>query len=137
MLPITVEPVGDRPYRLIIAKHFEFEAAHQLPNDPCYGKCATMHGHTYKLIIEVEGPLNEEKGWLVNFSEVKSVVKERIIDKLDHTFLNESTGLKITTAENLLLWIADKINNPIRDLGLAVSSITLYETSNSYAKIIF
>lgn len=115
-----------------IAKHFEFEAGHQLPDEECYGKCSMLHGHTYKLTVEIEGKINE-KGWVINFKDLKKIVNEKVIDKLDHTFLNELIDLP--TAENILVWILGMIEVPITLLGCKIKSLTLYETSNSYAKI--
>jgi len=51
---------------MIIAKHFEFEAAHQLPKGKIYGACQNLHGHSYKLIIEIEGDISKA-GWVINF----------------------------------------------------------------------
>ena len=124
--------------RLSIAKHFEFEAAHQLPDQELYGKCRNLHGHTYKLTVEITGEYNPEEGWIVNFSEVKKIVKEQVIDVLDHKFLNDIIE-EITTAENILFWIKERIYDRITLLapGIDIVQMTLYETSNSFAKLQF
>ena len=59
---------------MIIGKHFEFEAAHSLPNEDIYGVCKNIHGHTYKLIIEIEGTVNN-KGWLINCKDILYSIK--------------------------------------------------------------
>jgi len=119
---------------MIIAKHFEFEAAHQLPPEiECYGACRKLHGHTYKLTIEIEGIVNEY-GWVMNFKDLKAIVKPKVIDILDHSFLNDTVVL--STAENLILWIEKQIKTDI-EVYAKLKSITLYETSNSYAKLIY
>lgn len=120
---------------MIIAKHFEFEASHQLPNEECYGKCRNLHGHTYKLTVKVAGQLTE-KGWVANFSEVKKVVMDKIVDRLDHSHLNESTGLPITTAENLLFWMENEIREDLKAINCRLHSMVLYETSKSFAELI-
>jgi len=116
---------------MIIAKHFEFEAAHKLPDVECYGACRNMHGHTYKLTIEIEGFINEF-GWVINFKEFKNLINDRVINILDHQYLNDI--VPISTAENLILWIEQQIKNEIETFA-KLKSITLYETSNSYAKV--
>lgn len=118
---------------MIIGKHFEFEASHQLPNEDCYGKCRNLHGHTYKLLIEIQGEVNE-KGWIMNFSDLKAIVNELVIQKLDHKHLNDVIA-DISTAENILAWIVNQIRQPIWDKGSHLHRVTLYETSNSFARI--
>ena len=121
---------------LVIGKHFEFEASHQLPPDKvCYGKCRQMHGHTYKLTVEIEGEPNEE-GWLCNFTDLKTIVMDLVVNKLDHSNLNDHI-VDVTTAENIVMWIANRIEAPIERLGVKLSKITLYETSNSFAALQF
>lgn len=116
---------------MIIAKHFEFEAGHQLPNEECYGACRNLHGHTYKMTVEIEGSVNE-KGWVINFKDLKKIVQTKVIDKLDHTFLNNI--IQLPTAENIIIWIVEQIRDDIKEFA-ELKSITLYETTNSYAKI--
>lgn len=122
---------------MIIAKHFEFEASHQLPNEECYGKCRNLHGHRYQLEVRIDGKVNE-KGWVCNFSDIKKIVKERVIDKLDHSHLNDRIDLP--TAENILLWIKKEIKPYLwsneGEERYYLHSLKLYETSNSYAELI-
>jgi len=117
---------------MIIGKMFEFEAAHQLPDEECYGQCSELHGHTYKLLVEVQGGIND-KGWVMNFKDLKAIVKEQIIDKLDHSFLNKY--FKISTAEIMVIEMANLLHSALpKEVGLY--SLTLWETSTSYAKYI-
>jgi len=119
---------------MIIGKHFEFEAAHQLPDEECYGKCRNMHGHTYKLTVEVAGEITD-KGWVCNFSEVKAIVQEKVIKVLDHSFLNDIIA-DLTTAENILYWMRNQVEADIVEMtGAKLYCLTLYETSNSFAKL--
>lgn len=112
---------------MIIGKHFEFEAAHQLPDEECYGACRRLHGHTYKLTVEVYGNINE-KGWVMNFKDMKAIIKERIVDKYDHQFLNDFFPLSTAEVMVQAFW------NDLLPL-LPLKSITLYETSTCYARI--
>jgi 6-pyruvoyltetrahydropterin/6-carboxytetrahydropterin synthase len=118
---------------MIIAKHFEFEAAHQLLDNECYGTCRKLHGHTYKLTVEVEGIVNKQ-GWVMNFKDLKTIVKSKVIDVLDHQFINDI--IPLSTAENIILWIEKQIKSNIEQYA-KLKSIMLYETSTSYAKIIY
>lgn len=122
---------------MIIAKHFEFEASHQLPpEEECYGACRNLHGHRYELTIEIAGKITD-KGWVINFKDLKKIVNEKVINKLDHTHLNDSLSMPIPTAENIVKWIAVEIHDDIAALDCFLYSLTLYETSNSYAKMQF
>lgn len=95
----------------IITKVFPFEAAHHL----CYhkGKCARPHGHSYKLEVSVRGeikndPGESDHGMVMDFGDISQIVKETILSRLDHTDLNEVTGI-YTTAEFLVHWIWDNL----------------------------
>jgi 6-pyruvoyltetrahydropterin/6-carboxytetrahydropterin synthase len=87
-----------------IYKQFTFDAAHFLPNVPQGHKCRQMHGHTYHLTVFISGPVLEEAGWVIDFSEVKAVCKP-VVDHLDHSLLNEVAGLENPTAENVARWL--------------------------------
>ena len=117
-----------------IGKEFQFEAAHYLPNKEIYGKCRNLHGHTYTLIIEIEGNIQEE-GWILNFSEFGEIVKKSILTKLDHSCLNDY--IEIPTAENIILYIYESLKNGFNNKDIRISKIKLYEAKNSYAFLEF
>ncbi|MFA9499277.1 6-carboxytetrahydropterin synthase QueD [Mannheimia sp. E30BD] len=71
-----------------IAKEFSFDMAHML--DGHDGKCQNLHGHTYKLQVEVAGELFQEgakRGMLMDYSDLKAIVKTHILDSMDHAFI--------------------------------------------------
>lgn len=109
---------------LTITKTFSFEAAHHLPNYE--GKCARVHGHTYKLEVEIEGSL-EKNGMIEDFGIVKHVVEKKVISYLDHQDLNNL--IENPTAENTVLWVRDVL---LKEFILI--RVRLYETDNSYAE---
>lgn len=113
-------------------KHFEFEAAHFLPHAR-YGKCQKLHGHSYKLTVKVS-PFDERllHHMVMNFSELSAIVKKKIIEKFDHTVLNESTGLEFPTAENLVV-LFDELLGPELPAYVQLDELVLYETANSFA----
>lgn len=83
-----------------VTKSFTFDAAHFLPN--YYGKCERMHGHTYQLEVTVEGPIGEN-GLVIDFVILKKMVKEKVLDKLDHQIINDV--MEVPSAENVAVWI--------------------------------
>lgn len=112
---------------MIIGKTFTFEAAHQLPNDECYGACRNLHGHSYKMFVEVKGDITEF-GWVMNFKELKRIVNEQVISKYDHQFLNDF--FLIPTAENIVQKIFRDISKNLPN-HIELEKITLYETETS------
>lgn len=134
-----------------IAKEFSFDMAHML--DGHDGKCQNLHGHTYKLQVEVVGELVEsgaKSGMVIDFSDLKAVVKREILDHMDHAFIFDSTserecqvaelltslnsknfGIPMrTTAENMAKYMFDRL----QEAGLPVSLIRLWETPTSYCE---
>ena len=107
-------------------KEFTFEAAHRLPNVPEGHKCARLHGHSFKVCIYVEGPVEEHSGWVMDFAEIKRCFTP-IYDQLDHHYLNDIKGLENPTSENLAKWIWDQLKP---DLSL-LSAVQIKETCTS------
>ena len=97
---------------MIIFKEFTFEAAHKLPNVPSDHKCSRLHGHSFKVEVHVEGPVNPYEGWVVDFTVLKQVVQP-IIDRLDHAYLNEIQGLENPTSETIAQWLWDQITRKV------------------------
>lgn len=113
-----------------ISKTIQFDAAHQLPNSPCYGACRNLHGHTYKLETIVEGEINE-KGWIMNFKDLKKILI-RITKKYDHSFLNDY--FKIPTAEIMVREITEDLGEALVSYNLISITCRLWETQDSYAE---
>lgn len=121
-----------------IACEFRFEASHQLrrddwseaENDAAFGNCARLHGHSYRLVVTLRGSIDPQTGMVMNFQQVKRLVRERVISRLDHQHLNEVVG-GLTTAENLLYWIAGQLLGPFSTDCL--TRLELWETANCCA----
>lgn len=94
---------------MIIYQHFTFDSAHFLPNVPEGHKCRQLHGHTYHFTIFISGKQLKEEGWILDFSDLKTIVQP-IISMLDHHLLNEIDGLANPTAEILAKWIWNKVH---------------------------
>ena len=76
---------------MIVLKEFEFDAAHYLPE--YNGKCERLHGHTYKLVVKVQGTPDHE-GMVIDFIRLKNIVKENVLVHLDHACINAALGRK-------------------------------------------
>ena len=111
---------------MIIFKQFTFDSAHFLPRLPEGHKCREIHGHTYRLTIYLEGPVNEESGWVVDFSDLKSTA-QLVIGEVDHKFLNKVEGLENPTCELLARWLWNRLLPGLPQL----KRIELYETPTS------
>lgn len=85
-------------------KIFSIEAAHRLPHVPEGHKCARLHGHSFRIEVHVEGPLDPHTGWVMDFADIKAAFKP-LFDRLDHHYLNDVQGLDNPTSERLAEWI--------------------------------
>ena len=134
--------VGPASDSIEIEKRFTFEAAHRLVNPAwdektnrgVYGKCYNLHGHSYKLYVMVMGPVTES-GMVMNFTEIKRVIQQEIVDHLDHTYLNELPIFEgvITTVENIIQVIQKILADSWPYDHIPISRITLWETETSYS----
>jgi len=102
-----------------IFKEFTFEAAHRLPNLPAEHKCARLHGHSFRVELHVDGPVDRELGWVVDFGDIKRAFKA-CYDMLDHRYLNELEGLENPTSEILAAWIWDRVESGLPGLSKVV-----------------
>lgn len=109
-----------------IFKEFTFEAAHRLPNVPPEHKCARLHGHSYLVVVHVEGPMDAEAGWVIDFADISCAFKP-LLCRLDHYYLNEIEGLENPTSEVLAIWIWDRL---VRTLP-GLSQVQVRETCTS------
>lgn len=115
-----------------ITKRFKFEAAHNLPTMPDGHKCRRIHGHNFKVEVNLLGEVNPETGMIQDFGEIKTIINP-IIDMLDHQFINEVGEekniplLKIPTTENLVMWFYHEI----KPLIPALYSVVIHETDNN------
>ena len=119
-----------------VTKIFHFESAHHLPG--YRGKCAHLHGHSYRLEVTIRGPIKDmpgasDHGMVMDFDDLSGTVKNSVIERLDHQDLNEVTGIH-TTAENLAHWIWSELTNHGLSQDL-LYRIRLWETESGYVEI--
>jgi len=102
----------------------QIEIAHFLPN--YQGPCQQLHGHSVKVVVEVEGDVNPKTGMVIDFVKLKKPIKE-----LDHKELN--LFLDIPTAENLANYLISKIIESLDEEKIQQIWVTVYETPKSFA----
>ena len=85
-----------------------------------------MHGHTYRVRLYCEGPVDPYTGWVIDFADIKKVWKP-IHKIVDHKMLNDIPGLENSTAENLAIWIWNKVKPELPLL----SKVALWETPSA------
>jgi 6-pyruvoyltetrahydropterin/6-carboxytetrahydropterin synthase len=105
---------------------FTFEAAHRLAWHP--GRCRNLHGHSYRLDVAVEGPL-DGNGVVLDFDTLQDVVRAEVIDAWDHRDLNEV--LDNPTAELL----AHRAWELLTSAGLDLAALRLWETTDSWVDL--
>ena len=137
-----------------VTKEFDFEMAHALWNYD--GACKNIHGHSYRLFVTLAGIPNEDSndpkfGMVLDFKDLKELVKGPIVDFLDHSLVVyrevDEVFLKAVramyekvhvvdfqpTCENLVLFIVETIGKTLHP-GLELHSVKLYETATSFAE---
>lgn len=107
-------------------KEFQIEASHFLPNLPDGHKCRRLHGHSFRILVNIEGEVNEELGWVMDFADIGKAF-EPIFKVLDHNHLNDIEGLENPTSENLAVWIWQRLKPELPML----KSIEIRETCTS------
>ncbi len=131
-----------------LTRRERFNAAHKLwvehwseeKNREVFGKCSNSnwHGHNYDLYVTVKGTPDPETGFIMNVKELSKILKEKVIEKLDHSNLNLDVdfipkGMQPTT-ENLVVLIWQEIEEDIAGFGARLHSVKLFETENIFAE---
>ncbi len=106
-----------------LKQHFQIESARFLPNLPKNHPCAKVHGHSFKIILKLVGPLDPEIGWVIDYHKISELMKP-LLTRLDHQMLNEVEGLENPTSELLAKWIFDRM---IKDIPL-LKNVSIMET---------
>lgn len=112
--------------RTRLERSYRFEAAHFLPKVPPGHKCARMHGHSYAIEVIIEGEVDLERGWVMDFAEIDEHVAP-LMRQLDHQVLNEIAGLANPTSELLAVWLWHKLESALSGL----TEVAVSETPTS------
>ncbi len=110
-----------------------FNAAHQLRN--YRGKCERLHGHNWKVEVSVYSKNLNKNGMLMDFKVLKKKLN-KVVDKLDHSYLNELDYFKRNepTSENIAKYIFKKIKALIKNKDITLESVSVWETETSCAE---
>ena len=106
-----------------LKQHFQIESARFLPHLPATHPCSRMHGHSFKIILRLVGPLDPKLGWVIDYNDIEKGVKP-VLAELDHRVLNEVPGLSNPTSELLAKWLFDRLQKSLPLL----KSVTIMET---------
>ena len=113
---------------MFLSKEFKFDAAHNLVE--YHGKCEKLHGHTYRLRVTLKGFPGKD-GMILDYGILKNVVREKVILKVDHNYLNEIVPQ--STTENLVVWMWDQLKDDLKADNYSLFEIKLWETETSFA----
>lgn len=123
-----------------------FNAAHKLynpawskeRNEAVFGVCANenWHGHNFELFVTVKGIPDKDTGFIMDAKQLSRIIKERVIEKLDHKNLNldvEFLEGKMCSTENLIVEIWKQLQ-PHIPANVTLHSLKLYETPRIYVE---
>ena len=124
-----------------------FSSAHKLSraewsdekNAATFGKCSNpnWHGHNYNLFVTVKGDVNPETGFVINLSAVGTIIKNYVLDKVDHKNLNLDVDFmkgKLCSTEVLAMEIWKQIEIPVNALGCKLHCVKIQETEKNYVE---
>ena len=115
--------------RVRLGRTFTFDASHHLTWHG--GACKNLHGHTYRLLVEVSGAVNQN-GVVWDFSDMKGFINTYVTHVLDHQDLNEM--FSNPTAELMVQTIWTKLSGKMPS-GIALERLRLYEGGDGYAEV--
>ncbi|MCD6232271.1 6-carboxytetrahydropterin synthase QueD [Candidatus Aerophobetes bacterium] len=107
----------------------EFAAAHRIKE--AEGKCERLHGHTWKVQVTLQGKKLDKRGILIDFREVKKLVKKSI-DKLDHQYLNEVLKNMAPTTENIAKFLFKELEKKIDSQKIKLSEVKVGESDKTW-----
>lgn len=132
---------------IYITRRETFNAAHKLwqekwseeKNWDVFGKCSNKnwHGHNFQLFVTVKGVPDENTGFVMNLKTLSQILKEKVIEPLDHKNLNLDVPFfkgKMASTENLAIAIWNEIYGIIAKNGGELAKIKLVETENNYVE---
>ena len=130
-----------------ITRRERFSAAHKLArpdwsavkNMEVFGKCSNpnWHGHNYELWVTVAGEPSAETGFVIDLSIVGRIMKEHVIDKVDHKNIDMDVDFmkgRYSSTENLAIAIWEQLEVPLREVGGKLYRVKLQETENNFVE---
>ena len=132
---------------IYITRRERFNAAHRLFKEEysdeksleVFGKCSHphWHGHNYELFVTVKGEVNPETGFLVNLKALSRLIKDKVIDQIDHKNINLDVDFmqgKMASTENLAIGIWQQLEGEIEALGAFLHCVKIYESENNFVE---
>ena len=129
---------------IYLTRKERFSAAHRMfrpewtdeKNMNVFGKCSNpnWHGHNYILYITIKGNKQEGNGFVINMNILKQIIKDKVIDRVDHKNLNLDVDFMkghIATTENLAIAIWNELKMPIEKEGAQLHCVRIEETENN------
>lgn len=130
-----------------LTRRERFNAAHRLYNPNwseeenirTFGKCANKnwHGHNYEIFVTVAGTPDAETGCVMDLKDLSSLIKEKVIEPLDHKNLNMDVPFmrdKMASTENLCIEVWKLLEPEIANLNSRLHSVRIHETENNYVE---
>ncbi len=132
---------------IYLTRRERFCSAHRLfredwddeKNLSIFGQCSNpkWHGHNYVLFVTVKGEINPETGFLINLKDLSKILKEFVINKVDHKNLNTEVDFlqgKIISTENIAISIWEQIEPRLKALNAQLHCVKIVETENNYVE---
>jgi 6-pyruvoyltetrahydropterin/6-carboxytetrahydropterin synthase len=115
-----------------ICVEYTFAAGHALRGYK--GKCENVHGHNYRVQMMVAGEQLDSSGLLMDFVDLRKGIKG-LVERLDHRFLNDITPFDRVnpSAENMAKYFCDELEPQVRERGLRIQAVTVWETDTTSA----
>jgi 6-pyruvoyltetrahydropterin/6-carboxytetrahydropterin synthase len=116
--------------QFVLKTILDFASAHSLNGYD--GDCARLHGHNWKIEVEIIGYKLNEIGMIIDFKKIKKYTKE-VISELDHSYLNDHPYFtdKNPTAENIAKFIFQKIQSKIENKQVKIYKLTVWENDRN------
>jgi 6-pyruvoyltetrahydropterin/6-carboxytetrahydropterin synthase len=112
-----------------ISQAFHLEAAHALPNAGETHRCRQLHGHSYRVELRLDGPVDPLTGFVADFFAIEAAFRP-LRERLDHHYLNDIEGLENPTAENIAIWIWERMKTGLPEL----ERVIVFETPDCFAE---
>ncbi len=132
---------------IYIQRRERFSAAHQLynpnwteeQNEAVFGACANknFHGHNFELIVTVKGEVNPDTGFVMNLSDLKTIIRKEVTNKLDHKNLNLDVDFlkgQMTSTENIAIAIWKILQPLISENDAELHCVRIVETENNFVE---
>ena len=132
---------------IYITRRERFNAAHRLfredftdeENLATFGKCSNpnWHGHNYELFITIKGEVNPKTGFLVNLKTLSTIIKEKVIDKVDHKNINLDVSFmqgNLASTEMLAIAIWNELYKEVENLGAILHKVRQEESENNFVE---